>query len=53
MIIRNSKYNEYNLTKPWDITTLTYVQNATLQGSSQQGITARPDGLKFSKEILY
>tara|TARA_B100000131_G_scaffold42247_2_gene37985 strand:+ start:5351 stop:10453 length:5103 start_codon:yes stop_codon:yes gene_type:complete len=40
----NSKYNEYNLTKPWDITTLTYVQNATLQGSSQQGITAKPDG---------
>ena len=43
----NSKYNEYDLTKPWDITTLTYVQNATLQGSSQQGITARPDGLKL------
>ena len=43
----NSKYNEYNLTKPWDITTLTYVQNATLQGSSQQGITARPDGLRL------
>ena len=40
----NSKYNEYDLTKPWDITTLTYVQNATLQGSSQQGITAKPDG---------